>query len=147
MVWGPFWELSAPIWRVWKAQNTLWRSQSHPEGVWSAQGWSRVGSGADFGPNLVPTWAHLGTQNRTKKDSKMSQFLHGLRNPTWTGFGRALGTKMGLCWHPKSISKWMLTRKGQFHKFIKKLDRFLIFLELAEGKVCLKIGRKIGPKA
>ena len=97
------------FWKVWEPQRLLWRSKSYQEGVWSAQGQIRAGSGGDFGPNLVPTWAHLGSQNRAKKCWKtmrkgvnfwmafgiqLGAVLGGFRGRKWSHVGSKIGSKM-----------------------------------------------------
>ena len=119
------------FWKVWETQRLLWRSKSYQEGVWSAQGQIRAGSGGDFGPNLVPTWAHLGTKNRAKKCRKtirkgvnfwmafgtqLGVDLGGFRGRKWSHVGSKIGSKMdvNLKW---SIFKKTLKNPSKYQYF------------------------------
>ena len=116
----PFWELLGPILKVREATRPLQRSKSHQEEVQEPPGRGLVGAGSDqgrlgrrfwsqLGPNMGPSWDPKSNKKVLEDDAKRRQFLDGLRDPTWSGFGRVLGAKMDPCWHPKSIPKWMLS--------------------------------------
>ena len=68
-----------------------------------------VGTGSDqgrlgrrfwsqFGPNMGPSWEPKSSKKVLEDDAKRCQFLDGLRDPTWSGFGWILRPKMEPCW-------------------------------------------------
>ena len=78
-----------------------------PRATGKGSGRRRVRPGPAWEAFLVPT--PKSNKKVLEDDAKRRQFLEGLRDPTWSGFGRVLGAKMDPCWHPKSIPKWMLS--------------------------------------
>ena len=134
------------FWKVWETQRLLWRSKSYQEGVWSAQGQIRAGSGGDFGPNLAPTWAHLGSQNRAKKCWKTMR--KGVN--FWMAFGIQLGAVLG----GFGERKWThvgTQNRSQNGCHLRRADtanhpRNVIYFRRFWGRPRAKLASKSGPR-